>query len=143
MPGFLCYHAGSAPYMPRTHGTLIPLQSGNGGGSVEFVASVVVLAVVIAGLWKAFEKAGEPGWAAVVPFYNLWVMVRVSDNAWWWFVLFLIPIAQIVALIKVSIDVSKQFGQGLLFGVGLWLVPVVFWPLLGFGDYEYRDRAPL
>jgi len=70
-------------------------------------------------------------------------MVRVSDNAWWWFVLFLIPIAQIVALIKVSIDVSKQFGQGLLFGVGLWLVPVVFWPLLGFGDYEYRDRAPL
>lgn len=127
--------------MLHTHGTLMPLQSGDGGGTVGFIASIVVLAVVIAGLWKAFEKAGEPGWAAIVPIYNLWVMVRISDNAWWWFVLFLIPIAQIVALIKVSIDVSERFGQGLLFGVGLWLVPVVFWPLLGFGDYEYRSPA--
>lgn len=125
------------------HGALVPVQADDTGGMLGFIVSILVLAIVIAGLWKAFEKADEPGWAAIVPLYNLWVMVRISDNDWWWFLLFLIPIVQIIALIKVSVDVSEQFGQGLLFGIGLWLVPVVFWPLLGFGDYEYRKSSAL
>ena len=125
------------------HEALVPVQAGDTGGMLGFIVSILVLAIVIAGLWKAFEKADEPGWAAIVPLYNLWVMVRISDNDWWWFLLFLIPIVQIIALIKVSVDVSEQFGQGLLFGIGLWLVPVVFWPLLGFGDYEYRKSSAL
>lgn len=125
------------------HEALVPVQADDTGGMLGFIVSILVLAIVIAGLWKAFEKADEPGWAAIVPLYNLWVMVRISDNDWWWFLLFLIPIVQIIALIKVSVDVSEQFGQGLLFGIGLWLVPVVFWPLLGFGDYEYRKSSAL
>lgn len=116
----------------------VPLQAGDGGGTVGFLLSVALLAVVIAGVWKAFEKAGEPGWAAVIPFYNLWVMVRISDNAWWWFVLFFVPIIQLLAVIKVSFDIASEFGQGILFGVGLWLLPFVFWPLLGFGEYRYQ-----
>lgn len=129
--------------MVGIHESSVLAQTGDTGGMLGFIVSILVLAIVIAGLWKAFEKADEPGWAAIVPLYNLWVMIRISDNDWWWFLLFLIPIVQIIALIKISVDVSEQFGQGLLFGIGLWLVPIVFWPLLGFGGYEYRKSSAL
>jgi hypothetical protein len=123
-------------------GALAPLQAG-GGGTLESLLSLAFLAVVIAGAWKTFEKAGEPGWAAVIPLYNLWVMVRISDNAWWWFALLFVPLVQLIAVIKVSLDIARKFGQGILFGVGLWLIPIVFWPLLGFGDYRYRGGSTL
>lgn len=122
-------------------GALVPLQAGGGGG-LESLLSIVLLAVVIAGAWKTFEKAGEPGWAAIIPLYNLWVMVRISDNAWWFALLF-VPLVQLIAVIKVSLDIAREFGQGILFGVGLWLIPIVFWPLLGFGDYRYRGGSTL
>jgi uncharacterized membrane protein YhaH (DUF805 family) len=123
---------------------ILPLQNGGGGGGVGIVLLIVYLAVlvaVVAGMWKAFEKAGEPGWAAIIPIYNLYVMIKISDNPWWWLLLFLVPLLNIVAHFKISIDVAEQFGQGLGFGLGLAILGVVFWPLLGFGDYDYRDSA--
>ena len=123
-------------------GALVPLQNGGGGGGAValliFVVPLLIAAVVIAGMWKAFAKAGEPGWAAIIPIYNIYVMVKISDNPWWWLILFLIPVLNIVALFKINIDVAKQFGQGLGFGLGLAILPIIFWPLLGFGDYQYQ-----
>ena len=121
----------------------ILLQNGGGGGTgvVLLIVYLAIIVAVIAGMWKAFEKAGEPGWAAIVPFYNLWVVIRISDNPWWWFVLYFVPIANIVAHFKVSIDVADRFGQGLGFGLGIAILGFVFWPLLGFGDYDYQGGA--
>jgi len=121
------------------------LQAGGGGGSgigalLFFLVPLAIAVVVVAGFWKTFAKAGEPGWAAIIPIYNVYVMVKVSGNPWWWLILFLLPILNLVALFKISIDVAKAFGQGLGFGVGLALLSFVFWPLLGFGDYEYVGR---
>jgi hypothetical protein len=67
--------------------SVVPLQS-SGSGNVELFATVALTAVVFAGFWKMFEKAGERGSAGVIPIYNLYVLVKVSGNAWWWFVLF-------------------------------------------------------
>lgn len=99
---------------------------------------LLISLITLAGMWTTFVKAGKPGWAAIIPFYNIWVLIKITDNEWWWFVLFLIPLAQIVAVIKISLDLAKQFGQGIVFGIGLWLFPFIFWPLLGFGDYRFQ-----
>lgn len=125
------------------NGVLVPLQGSGGGGAGGLVFLLVYLAIlvaVIAGIWKAFEKAGEPGWAAIIPIYNVYVMIKISGNAWWWLLLFFVPLVNFLALLKISVDVAKQFGQGLGFGLGLGLLSFVFWPLLGFGDYEYQSE---
>ena len=52
-----------------------------GGGAFSGVSIVLlfiyfaIVIVVIAGLWKTFEKAGKPGWAAIIPIYNIYVMI--------------------------------------------------------------------
>lgn len=106
-----------------------------------FFVAVIYLAIIvaiIAGLWKIFEKAGEPGWAAIVPIYNLYVIVKISGKPTWWLVLFLIPIANLVASIIVWIEVAKKFGKSEGFGVGLALLGPIFVPILGFSDAQYE-----
>lgn len=109
--------------------------------STGVIIPVVVLAVtllVIAGTWKTFTKANEPGWASLIPFYNFWVMVRISDNEWWWFLMIFVPVLNFVALFKVAIGIAKGFGKGIGFGIGIALLPPVFFPLLGFGSAQYN-----
>jgi hypothetical protein len=120
--------------------TSVPLQS-SGSGNVELFVTLVLTAVIFAGFWKTFEKAGEPGWAGLIPIYNLYVLVRISGNAWWWFVLFFIPVINFFATLKISIDVAGKFNKGLLFGLGLTFISFVFYPLLGFGDYQYQGTT--
>jgi uncharacterized membrane protein YhaH (DUF805 family) len=123
---------------------LVPLQTGGGGGGAGVVGIVLlllylaVIVAVIAGTWKAFQKADQPGWAAIIPIYNVYIMIKIGGNEWWWLVLTFIPIINIIALFKISIDVAKGFGQGLGFGLGLAILSFIFWPLLGFGDYDYQ-----
>lgn len=107
----------------------------------SFLLPLLIALVAIAGMWKAFTKAGEPGWAAIVPIYNVYKMIKVSGNEWWWLILFVIPLINFIAAIKISIDVAKAFGQGLGFGLGLVFLSFVFWPLLGFGDYQYQGHV--
>jgi hypothetical protein len=122
-----------------TSAVLMPLQGGNGGGGLlVFLVYLAILVAVVAGFWKAFEKAGEPGWAAIVPVYNAYVVIKISGNDWWWLLLFFVPLINLLAVLKISIDVAERFGQGLGFGLGLGLLSFVFWPLLGFGDYQYQ-----
>lgn len=103
----------------------------------------LVLAVVqAAGLWMVFSKAGEPGWAAIIPIYNIYVLVTISDNEWWWLLVFLIPLVQLVAFVKIQLDLASEFGQGVGFAAGLILLPIVFYPLLGFGEYQYDAGPP-
>lgn len=120
--------------------TSVPLQSG-GSGNIELFVTLALTAVVFAGFWKTFEKAGEPGWAGLIPIYNLYVLVRISGNAWWWFVLFFIPVINFFATVKISIDVAGKFSKGILFGLGLTFISFVFYPLLGFGGYQYQDTT--
>jgi hypothetical protein len=118
----------------------VPLQNG-GSANIELFATLALSIVLLAGVWKTFEKAGEPGWAGLIPIYNLYVMVRVSGNPWWWFLLCLIPLINLFAILKISIDVAGKFNRGALFGLGLALLSFIFFPILGFGGAQYQDRA--
>mgnify|MGYP000698111848 FL=1 len=117
----------------------VPLQSSS--GNIELFAILALTVVIFAGFWKMFEKAGEPGWAGIIPIYNLYILVKISGNAWWWFILLFIPVVNFFATLKISIDVAGKFNRGVLFGLGLMFVSFIFYPLLGFGDYQYRDTA--
>jgi hypothetical protein len=101
---------------------------------VVIVVALVLLLVWIAGMWKVFEKAGEPGWAAIVPIYNVVVWLRIAGRPVWWFLLFFIPIVFIIPSIIVPIDIAKRFGKETGFGLGLVFLPFIFYPILGFGD---------
>ena len=101
---------------------------------------IVVLSVV--GLWKMFQKAGKPGWAAIVPFYNIIVLLQIAGKPVWWFILYFIPFVNIVIQILVSIEVAKKFGKDAAFGVvGLWLFGPIGYLMLGFGKAQYQGAG--
>jgi hypothetical protein len=118
--------------------SFVPLQTNSSSG-IELIAVLALTIVIFAGFWKMFEKAGEPGWAGIIPIYNLYVLVKISGNAWWWFILFFIPIVNFFATIKISIDIAGKFNRGVLFGLGLTFLSFIFYPVLGFGDYQYQE----
>jgi hypothetical protein len=98
---------------------------------------LALIAVTFAGLWKTFEKMGKPGWAGIVPVYNIIVTLEVIRKPIWWIALFFIPFVNIVMFILVGIEVAKCFGKDTGFGVGLGLLGFVFYPILGFGSARF------
>ncbi len=117
-----------------------------GGGVFAFMGVIILCAiavaiVTIAGMWKVFEKAGKPGWAAIIPIYNVIVMLEIVGRPIWWIFMFLIPLANIVFGILLYVDLSKSFGQGVGFALGLVFLSFIFFPILGFGEYKYVGPA--
>lgn len=102
---------------------------------VIFAASIVQ---VIA-QWKTIEKAGQPGWSVLVPFYNIVVLCRVAKAPLWWIAMFFIPIVNIVFAVRLLHNISLSFGKTPGFTVGLFFLPLIFWPILGFGDATYDE----
>ena len=116
---------------------------GGGGaaaGAIGLVMMLVWLAVVvlmIASLWKVFTKAGKPGWAAIVPIYNMIVLLEIAGKPIWWIILLLIPFVNLVVAIILVHRLSLSFGKGVGFTIGLLLLGFIFIPILGFGDAQY------
>jgi DNA-directed RNA polymerase subunit M/transcription elongation factor TFIIS len=96
------------------------------------------LFVGVAGIWGTFAKAGEPGWGALIPIYNVIILLRVAGRPLWWILLFVIPGINLLAAIVVSIDVAQNFGKHAGFGLGLAFLGFIFYPVLGFGSARYR-----
>lgn len=106
--------------------------------SPVFIICWIAIAVLqIAGMWKAFTKAGQPGWAAIIPIYNTYIMLKIGGKPWWWLLLLLVPIANIVVIIWMYNMVSKSFGHSEGFTLGLIFLGFIFWPILGFGSSKY------
>lgn len=113
-------------------------QSGYFHPSGTLISIYVIVAVLeIAGLWKIFEKAGRPGWAAIIPFYNLIVLVQIVGKPIWWFLLFLVPCLNIVFIPWTCNLLSKSFGKDIGYTLGIIFFPFIFLPILGFGDATY------
>lgn len=104
---------------------------------IIIVMYLAIIVLMIASMWVIFSKAGKPGWASIVPIYNLVVLLEIVGKPWWWLVLMLIPIVNIVILIMVYHNLSLSFGKGGGFTVGLILLGVVFLPILAFGNAKY------
>ncbi|MFO0933557.1 MAG: DUF5684 domain-containing protein [Planctomycetota bacterium] len=111
------------------------------GGLLSLVGLPFILFVFV-GVWKAFAKAGEPGWAAWVPVYNIYVVCRIAGRPARWMLLLLVPIVNAVIALTLGIDVARRFGKNAGFGIGLVVLPAIFWPILGFGRATFDEPPP-
>lgn len=101
-----------------------------------------IIALVIASFWRIFTKAGKPGWAAIVPIYNIIVLLEVVDQPLWMTFLYFVPIANLVVSIIVNIELANRFNRSTGFAVGLILLPIIFLPILAFSSAEYVPSGP-
>ena len=100
-------------------------------------AGLAVVLMMIASIWKVFEKAGQPGWAALVPVYNIIIMLKITGKPSWWLALFFLPVANFVMMILIVVALAKSFGKSTGFGLGMLFFGFIFYPILGFGDARY------
>jgi len=115
--------------------------SAEGASPAVLIVELLIALVVIVAMWKVFAKAGHPGWAAIIPIYNMYVWCKIVGRPGWWVILMLIPLVNIVVAIIVCIDMAKSFGKGAGFGIGLALLGIIFLPILGFGSAQYQGPA--
>lgn len=110
-------------------------------GLIVFFLYLAVILATVAGMWAVYAKAGQPGWAAIIPIYNIYVLTQIAGKPAWWTVLALLPCVNIIILFILQMEVAKAFGKGLGYAVGLFLLSFVFWPMLGFGDAKYQGAS--
>ena len=105
---------------------------------IPTIISLVLCVFVLVCMWIIFRKANKPGWAAIVPFYNLYVMFEITWGSGWRFLLMLIPIYNIILSIQTQIRLAKAFGKGGGFAAGLIFLPYIFIPILAFSGASYQ-----
>jgi hypothetical protein len=110
---------------------------GSAGASIGIIVYIVIVIFELAAMWRVFTKAGRYGWGAIIPIYNIYLLCKIAGRPGWWTVLFFIPIVNLVMAIIVWHGISRAFGHGAGFTVGLILLPFIFIPILGFGDSQY------
>ena len=116
--------------------------SGNAPGPVFWICEVAFILLIVAAMWKVFSKAGQPGWAAIIPIYNVYVMCKVAGRPGWWLLLMLIPFVNFIIAIILNVDIAKRFGKGVGFAIGMLFLPFIFWPILGFDSAPYQGGPP-
>lgn len=119
-------------------------EGGGGGGAIAaifgmgFALFMLLFALlIVASVWKVFSKAGEPGWAVIVPIYNIIVLLKITGKPVWWIVLMFIPLVNAIVGILLALALAEKFGKGAGFGLGLAFLPFIFYPILAFGDARY------
>ena len=107
-------------------------------GLLGGLVGLILALFVVAAMWKIYTKAGQPGWAAIIPFYNIYVLLKIIGRPGWWLLLLFVPLVNFFVMLIIYIDLAKSFGKSTLFGLGLLFLNIIFIPILGFGDAEYR-----
>jgi hypothetical protein len=102
------------------------------------IIELIVLIVVFASFWKVFVKAGRQGWEGIIPIYNCYVLLLIVNKPIWWLILMFIPIANIVVAFLLSMALAEKFSKGTGFAVGMFFLPFIFYPILAFGDAQYK-----
>jgi len=105
-------------------------------GAYMLVYALIAVFMLVT-TWILFQKAGKPGWACLIPIYNIIVMLEIIDRPLWWIVLYFVPLANVIIGIMVTFDLAKAFGKDIGYGFGLLFLPIIFMPILAFGDAEY------
>ncbi len=98
---------------------------------------LAVIVLVIVALWKVFLKAGQSGWASIIPFYNWYILLKVAAKPGWWLILFFIPLVNLVFYFLTCLGVAEKFSKGAGFAVGLFFLPFIFFPILAFSEARY------
>ena len=106
-----------------------------------FFFILFVAIINIAAHWRIYQKAGKPGWASIIPIYNVLILLEIVGKPWYWLLLMLIPGVNLVLGIWMTNLLSKSFGQNEGFTIGLILLSPIFYPILGFSNMEYQGAA--
>lgn len=106
------------------------------------VCGLIFAILIIAGLWRMFVKAGKPGWAAIIPIYNVFVLLQIVGRPGWWLILFFIPFVNVVIALLVSIDLAKSFDKSAAWGIiMLFIFNAIGYLILGFSDARYKGPS--
>ena len=108
------------------------------GSSLGLIIPLAIMVFEVVAMWKVFTKAGHPGWACLIPIYNIYVLCKIADKPGWWVVLMFIPIVNIIIAVLVSLGVAANFGKGAGFAIGLVFLPIIFYPILAFSSAQHR-----
>jgi hypothetical protein len=107
-------------------------------GGVWLLFWLAIAVVAIIAMWKIFVKAGQPGWAAIIPIYNVYIMLKIIGRPGWWILLFFVPLVNFIVSIVVALDLGKSFGKDPVFSIVLlWLFSIIGYLILGFGSDKY------
>ena len=109
--------------------------------AITLLFELALIVFLIAAIWRVFTKAGQPGWAAIVPIYNVYVLLKIVGKPAWWLILCFIPLVNFIIAIIIALELAKVFGKGAGFGIGLVFLGFIFYPILGFGDATYQGSA--
>ncbi|MCI9585568.1 MAG: signal peptidase I [Bacilli bacterium] len=101
------------------------------------IIGLVLGILTIVGMWKVFSKAGVPGWGAIIPFYNMYLLFKITMGNGWLFLLLLIPFVNFVMLIIVYVKLAAAFNKGAGYTLGLIFLSPIFIMMLGFGSAQY------
>lgn len=101
------------------------------------IISMALAVLIIASMWRVFTKARKPGWAAIIPIYNTYVMLKIIGRPGWWLLLYFIPVVNIVVGLIVGYELVKAFGKGVGFFIFMLFLPFIAYPVLAFGDAKY------
>ena len=115
-----------------------------GFNSFDFSLIILLFAatiLVIIAEWRVFEKAGQPGWASIIPYFNFFIMLKIVNKPLWWIFWLFVPGANVVVGIWVTNLLAKSFGKNEGFTLGLIIFPFIFYPVLGFGNASFQGKA--
>ena len=109
------------------------------GGIVGLLFGLAIGLVFLVGMWKSFAKAGQPGWACIVPFYNIIVMLQIAGQPLWMIIGFFVPFINMLTALWIYFNVAKRFGGGV--GMTILLFFGIGWLMIGFGDAKYNPNV--
>ena len=98
---------------------------------------LIITLLMVASHWKIYEKAGQAGWKCLIPFYNMYILVLITGKPWWWFLVMFVPVVGVAIYLLMMLALAERFGKGPLFGIGLFFIPIICFPLLAFDNSEY------
>lgn len=108
------------------------------GAAIAFLVVITLAVFYIGAMWKVFTKAGRAGWLSLIPIVNTIVLCHIAGKSGWWILLLCIPVIDVIVAVMLILELSKAFGHGMGFALGLLFLGFIFWPILGYGSSQYH-----
>lgn len=121
------------------------------GATMLLGVIILIFAIIaVAGVWKLFKKAGQPGWAAIIPIYNTYILLQIAEKPTWWLVFLLLSFIPVLGFfialafsVLIGIEVAKKFGKSEVFGAIVCGILGIGYAILGFGNAQYKGNTPV
>lgn len=135
----------------------------------ELITCTIILQVNTVAKTMIFLKSGKNGWASLIPIYNDYVMFDIATGKGFLgimgiilpsvglfiykvysntnlvlfgaLILLLFSLTGFVLVAFMKFKLAQKFGHGIIFWLGLLLMPIVFYCILAFGQSKYQTKV--